>query len=124
MTVPLSEREQKILEEIEKTLYKEDPSFARETDKMVTRPEGKSKARIGILVFLLGFGTLIAFFVTGQVIIGVLAFGAMVAGIVLVAGSASSLIPGRGERGPNPGDRLSAAARSWEERLRERYRKR
>jgi hypothetical protein len=122
--VPLSEREQRILEEIEQTLYKEDPAFARETKKIVPHAAERRKAQAGGALFFIGFSILIGFFITGSVIVGVTAFGAMVAGIVLIAGSVHTFLASKGAVPGGPSDRLSSAARSWEEKLRDRYRKR
>jgi hypothetical protein len=80
--------------------------------------------KLGSLVFLCGFALLIAFFVSrGALLLGVAAFGAMVGGIVLVAGSIRGLTSGRGL---NPGerrDRLTTAIQQWEEKLRRRYKR-
>lgn len=114
MTVPLSEREQKILDEIESHLHQEDPKLARGGHR---RPA--LSARLGAVLFLAGFAALIAFFVVQNVLLGVLAFGTMVAGIVLIAGSMrDSFVVGE-----SPAERVSRAFGRWEERLRQRNRR-
>ena len=119
--MPLSEREQRILEEIEQSLYKEDPSLARKRRSALSRT---GKMRLGVALVLVGFGLLFAFFISGSLFLGVLAFGAMVGGIVLVAGSTRS--GGRGQMpvANGPRDRLFDALHSWEERVRRRYKRR
>lgn len=122
--MPLSDREQRILEEIEKTLYKEDPAFAEDVQPGPSRRE-RRKAQLGAALTVAGFITLIVFFATSAVLVGVLAFGAMVGGIVMVVGSLRSRFnddddPTR----PGFNARFGSFARSWEERLRDRYRKR
>ncbi len=120
--MPLSEREQRILEEIEKTLYKEDPAFAEDVERGGSRHDRRT-ARLGAALTVAGFITLILFFITSAVLVGVIAFGAMVAGIVLVVGSLRSRFSDDATRvGIN--ERFGSLARSWEERLRDRYRKR
>jgi hypothetical protein len=124
--VPLSEREQKILQEIERDLYREDPGFARDVHKR-PRLQGATRARLGVLVFLAGLLALVAFFVVTlktesglSLLLGVAGFGAMVAGIVMFVGSIRSQAASQSR----PRERLAGAVRRWEERIRERYRDR
>lgn len=124
MTVPLSEREKRILDEIEKNLYQEDPQFARDVKPERPRSADRRRMQVGILLFLVGFATLIGFFATGNVVVGVLAFGAMVGGIVVIAGSIKGSATANGARGPALGERISQNVRAWEERFRQRYRRR
>jgi hypothetical protein len=120
--VPLSEREQRILDEIEKSLYQEDP-FARES---APRPHGKpaGSARRGAALFVAGLLVLFAFFMTKQVWVGAIAFGSMVWGIVVLAGAfrASSPTPGRTVN--DVGDRIGRVAGEIERRLKQRYKRR
>jgi hypothetical protein len=122
--VPLSEREQRILEEIEKNLYQEDPSFARDVRRRSPRMDEVRRARLGVFIFLCGFALLIGFFVSRSVLVGVVAFGAMVGGIVLVAGAIKGLASGRGMPSGIRRDRLTTMIHAWEQRLRRRYRRR
>lgn len=124
MTVPLSEREKRILEEIEKSLYQEDPKFARDVKRESPRMADRRRVQAGALLFLVGFATLIAFFVTGSIVVGVLAFGAMVGGIVVIAGSIMGSVAPRRPAGQGFGDRITQNMRAWEERFRQRYRRR
>ncbi|HYP23346.1 MAG TPA: DUF3040 domain-containing protein [Actinomycetota bacterium] len=123
--MPLSEREQRILDEIEKSLYQEDTGFARERSEK-PRPAGKAAATVrkGVAMFLAGLLVLFAFFMTKQVWVGALAFGSMVWGIVVVAGAL------RGEASSSPGrtvsdvgDRIGRAAAEFERKLKERYKR-
>ncbi len=116
--MPLSEREQKILEEIERDLYREDPSFARDVHSTRTGLSTAARARLGGALFVAGLCSLFAFFAKQWLALGVVAFGAMVAGVVLVAGSLRA--PG-GDASPVR-ERLSSLWRHWEARFRERYR--
>lgn len=116
----LSDREQRIFDEIEKSLYKDDPDFVR---KIRREPRGRSHKvgiRPGIVTFVAGFLVLIAFFATGMVLVGVVAFAAMVAGIVMIASAARSLAalerPATGW--------VRGAAERWERRLRDRRHRR
>ncbi|MFN2488208.1 MAG: DUF3040 domain-containing protein [Actinomycetota bacterium] len=117
--MPLSEREQKILEEIERDLYREDPTFARDVRR--TRPglPKASRTRLGAILFLAGFCMLFAFFANRWLVLGVVAFGAMVGGVVLMAGSVRELTT---KQHP-PRERLGQALRTLEERIRGRYKR-
>ena len=117
--MPLSEREQKILEEIEKNLHSEDPRFARVVGGS-SRTTHRNNIKLGLLIFFLGLGLLIAFFLSGALFVGVLAFGTMVGGIVMAAGS----LGGLASSGRTQKERLSSAFSDWERRLRERYKRR
>jgi hypothetical protein len=121
--VPLSDREQQILEEIEKNLYDEDPRFARATRRARPRYDGSKRARLGALLFVAGLGTLLVFFVTQLILVGVLAFGGMVAGIVLVLGSSSGLVNSGREGGRDASAKLKGSLKNFEQRLRNRHKR-
>ncbi len=117
--MPLSEHEQRILDEIEKNLYQEDPRFARDVGRREPRFSVGNRVRLGKIMFILGFAFLIGFFVSRWLFVGVLSFGCMVGGIVLVAGSIRGVtVAGRGGR-----DRLAQLVERWEERIRRRYKR-
>ena len=118
--MPLSDREQQILAQIEEHLYEEDPDFARRT--VGTERKVRDRARLGLAVFLAGLVALVAFFITGLIPLGVVAFASMVAGIILVVGSLRSFLTYR--RHGRPGERVSQALDRFEKRLRNRYRRR
>ncbi|MFN2594322.1 MAG: DUF3040 domain-containing protein [Actinomycetota bacterium] len=124
MTVPLSEREQRILEEIEKSLYHEDPEFARDVTRRAPHMDQVRKVRMGIALFVIGIVLLVAFFVSQSVIAGLLAFGAMVAGIVILVGALHVLVTERRPTTSNRRERLQRAFDDWETRLRQRYERR
>jgi Protein of unknown function (DUF3040) len=121
--VPLSEREKRILDEIEKQLYEEDPSFARTVRRRVPRMDDARRAKLGVLLFVFGLVSLLAFFVWGSLPAGVFAFAAMVAGIVLVAGSLRGLSSSQGARGSRPREQLGRMLSEWEQRVRQRYKR-
>ncbi|HEX2293870.1 MAG TPA: DUF3040 domain-containing protein [Actinomycetota bacterium] len=122
--MPLSEREQRILDEIEKSLYQEDPVFARESAQK--RPPGQTigTVRRGAALFVAGLLVLFAFFMTKQVWVGALAFGSMVWGIVIVAGALRGAASSPGRTVSDVGDRIGRAAGELERRLRQRYKRR
>jgi hypothetical protein len=117
--MPLSEREQRILEEIERNLYDEDPGFARGVRQRAPHLTRSGRLRLGALLFVAGFAILIGFFIFAKPLVGVVAFVAMVSGIVLVTGSLGGTGLGRAERRRRVGRYLEG----WEERIRRRYKR-
>lgn len=117
---PLSEHEQKILDEIEKSLTGR-PTSSPSAGGSPT--QHARRFRLGAASSIVGFLLLIAFFVTQQVIIGVVAFGAMVVGIVVMAGAASGYMVARDGTRTSARERLSRSFKGWEEALRDRYRR-
>ena len=117
--MPLSDREQQILEEMEKNLYEEDPSLAgRAPDK--APGSDQRGVKIGAAILVAGVVALIFFFGSQSIFVGVIAFAAMVAGLVILGSSLRSIFssPESGEPG-----RASRAFGDLEERLRQRYKK-
>lgn len=84
--MPLSEREQQILEDIEKHLQEQDPKFAQEVSTKRV-PAAFSNIKVGLALFAIGFIGLIGFFVTAEVAVGVLAFALMLGGGAIFANS-------------------------------------
>lgn len=121
--MPLSEREQKILEEIERNLYEEDPKFARDVRRRAPRMDEVRRIKLGAVLFASGLAVLVGFFVSQSLLIGVVAFGAMVAGIVLVAGSIRGVGPVRSRDARGRRDRLARRFEEWESRMRQRYKR-
>ncbi|MDQ3986922.1 MAG: DUF3040 domain-containing protein [Actinomycetota bacterium] len=117
--MPLSEREQRILEEIEKNLHQDDPALGRSVG--MSRTGNTRRIRLGTLIFLSGFGLLIGFFISGAVLVGVLAFGAMVTGIFIAVTAAGATVSSKRRAGK---ERLTQAVTEWERRIRQRYRRR
>lgn len=122
--MPLSEREQRILDEIEKSLYQEDPVFARDAAQEQRVDRAMASVRRGAAMFVAGLLVLFAFFMTKQVWVGLLAFGSMVWGIVVVAGGLRGAAPSPGRAVGDVGDRIGRAAGELERRLKERYKRR
>ena len=122
--MPLSEREQRILDEMEKSLHQEDPVFARREERIRRGRGAAATARRGVLMFVAGLLVLFAFFMTKQVWIGALAFGSMVWGIVVVAGSVRNAAPSPRRTVTDFGERLGRYASDLEQRLKQRYKRR
>ncbi|HJR44010.1 MAG TPA: DUF3040 domain-containing protein [Actinomycetota bacterium] len=120
--MPLSDHEQRILDEIEKSLYQEDPAFARGAKEREGSHDPKKRARMGAACLVAGFLGLLVFFYSRLVIVGVVAFAAMVLGVVLIAGAVRISTPADGLT-KGPADRLGRFFSDWEDRVRQRYKK-
>lgn len=90
--MPLSEHEQRLLEEMERNLYQNDADFVA----TVSGRRGKPNYRlivIGALLAVAGVAALVAGVIVRQPLIGVVGFGLMLGGVLLV------ISPGRSTEG-------------------------
>jgi len=78
--VPLSEHEQRLLEQIERALIDDDPKFASTVRSTDLRTRAKRKIRLSILLVVLGLAMLIGGAVGPTVALGVFGFLVMFAG--------------------------------------------
>jgi hypothetical protein len=78
--VPLSEHEQRLLEQIERALIDDDPKFASTVRSTDLRTRAKRKLRLSILLGILGLALLIGGAVSQTVALGVFGFLVMFAG--------------------------------------------
>ncbi|GAA1143208.1 DUF3040 domain-containing protein [Ornithinicoccus hortensis] len=95
--MPLSEHEQRVLEQMEQALYAEDPRFA---NQMVGKAEAKAARRrmgVGILAAILGLGLIVLGVTVQQIWVGGIGFAAM------VLGAALAFTPPRKSQGPTLG---------------------
>ena len=115
--MPLSEHEQRILEEIERRLVAEDPKFAREVGGGSSQGTALRKVKRAIVAFTLGFGLLIAgLFVPDRLIVfGIVAFAVMVASAAFIASGVKQVSQERPD---------GANRETWFSRMEERWRKR
>jgi hypothetical protein len=88
--VPLSEHEQRLLEQMEKALYAEDPKFATSLRSTGIGGAHRGRAALGVLGFLGGMGLVLAGVATAIIALGVVGFAIMLAGAVLVYSAFSS----------------------------------
>lgn len=78
--MPLSEHEQRVLEQMEQALYAEDPRFAT---SLVGKSEARAKRRraaLGLLIAIAGLGLVVLAVTMHEIWIGGLGFAAMVFG--------------------------------------------
>jgi hypothetical protein len=78
--VPLSDNEQRLLQQMEQALYAEDPKFAEGLRKPRAAQMDRSRFVVGVGSVILGLLILIAGVATTWVVVGILGFLVMVAG--------------------------------------------
>jgi hypothetical protein len=141
--VPLSEHEQRLLDQIERALYQEDPKFASTVRQTDLRTHMRRRLRRAGLVLAVGFVLLLAGVVSTQLAISVAGFVVMVGALMLAMTSWKRLGSGPSSDGgslrvvgsdgspskpskPRGGGRAGKSPRSgsFTERLEERWKKR
>ena len=110
--MPLSEQEQRLLEEMERSLYHNDADFVAGGARRRGRPT-YSMVVTGVLIVLVGFAALIAGVVIRQPVVGVFGFLAMFAGVLV------ALTPGRSHQAgtgrPASTNATRSAGSSWDD---------
>ncbi|MFE6966074.1 MULTISPECIES: DUF3040 domain-containing protein [unclassified Agromyces] len=104
--MPLSEQEQRLLEEMERNLYRNDADFVHAVGGVRGRRPNYRAIVLGVLLAVAGVGALIIGVATQLLIIGILGFALMFAG-VLVAITPSK----RGAAAPAPSEQSSGGAK-------------
>ncbi len=120
--MPLSEHEQKMLQQMEQALYAEDPHFATRLQNPNTSAQ-RRRVLLGVVGVVLGLGLVFFGVVNAQVVFGGLGFGLM------VAGAAYALTPvrrpnpteGKGSGGPPPTPKAGKGGGSLMQRLEQRW---
>jgi hypothetical protein len=121
--MPLSEQEQRLLEEMERSLYHNDVDFVSTVGVTRLRPNYRSVV-LGVLIAVGGIGALIAGVALQQLWLGVLGFIVMFAGVLI------AITPGRGVRGsaggagrpgPGPRQRTNKSNQGFMDRLNDRW---
>jgi len=132
--VPLSEHEQRLLDQIERALYAEDPKFASTVRSTDLRTHMRRRLRRAAFLLGLGFVLLVAGLPAQQPIISVIGFVVMLAALLLAlsawkrlgGGSSSASLRSVGSTGGGGGGALKRAKErgSARDRLEERWKRR
>lgn len=85
--MPLSEHEQRLLDQIERALYQEDPKFASAVRATDLRTHMRRRLRRAAIVLVLGFGLMLTGVVTKQYAVGIAGFVVMVGALLLAMSS-------------------------------------
>ncbi|MFH9132412.1 DUF3040 domain-containing protein [Streptomyces sp. NPDC017524] len=100
--MPLSEHEQRMLEQMERALYAEDPKFATALEGSGLRTYTRKRVYQAVAGFLVGIALLMAGMVAQQIWISVVGF-------LVMLGCAVLAVTGW-RKAPKPGEQQSAAA--------------
>lgn len=104
--MPLSEQEQRLLEEMERSLYQNDADFVA----TVNPNRGRTNYSVlvaGVLIGVLGIATLVAGVIIRQPLVGILGFAIMFVGVLLAVAP-----PRRATSGPLPKESTGPASKS------------
>ncbi len=80
--MPLSEQEQRLLDEMERNLYRHDADFVATVSGSSTKPDFRAMV-IGILIAILGIAVVVTGVATRLPIVGVLGFLIMFGGVLI-----------------------------------------
>lgn len=81
--MPLSEQEQRLLEEMERNLYRNDADFVHAVGGVRGRRPGYRSIVLGVLLSVAGVGALIAGVALQLLIVGIVGFALMFAGVLI-----------------------------------------
>ncbi len=138
--MPLSEHEQRLLDQIERALYAEDPKFASTVRSTDLRTHMRRRLRRAVVVFVVGFVLLVAGVPTKSYAVGIAGFAIMFGALLLalsawkrlghgsppplrVVGEERASRPGRTPRPPRARQERGQAG-GWRGRLEERWNRR
>jgi hypothetical protein len=127
--VPLSDHEQRLLEQIERALYAEDPKFASTVSSTDLRTHARRRVRRALVLLVLGMVALLAGVMVPSTALGVAGFCIML-GSTGFAASQYKRLAGRpdlrvagstGERNARRKPRRASLLQRMEERFRRRF---
>ncbi|WP_267241219.1 DUF3040 domain-containing protein [Streptomyces sp. PR69] len=123
--MPLSEHEQRMLEQMERALYAEDPKFATALEGSGLRTYTRRRVYQAVAGFLVGIALLMAGMVAQQIWISVVGFLVMLGCAVLaVTGWRKAPKPGEQAPGDSAGRRQPRQRKSMMNRIEERWQRR
>ncbi|MFJ5528505.1 DUF3040 domain-containing protein [Streptomyces sp. NPDC093261] len=121
--MPLSEHEQRMLEQMERALYAEDPKFATALEGSGLRTYTRRRVYQAAAGFLVGIALLMAGMVAKQIWISVVGFLVMLGCAVLVV-TGWRKVPKPGEQGAAGARRQVRQRRSMMDRIEQRWQRR
>lgn len=123
--MPLSEHEQRMLEQMERALYAEDPKFASALEGSGLRTYTRRRVYQAVAGFLVGIALLMAGMVAQLIWVSVVGFLVMLGCAVLaVTGWRKAPKPGEQPAGAAPARRQGRQKRSMMDRIEQRWQRR
>ena len=119
--MPLSEQEQRLLEEMERNLYRNDADFVHAVGGVRGRRPNYRAIVLGVLLAVAGVGALIAGVALNILVIGIVGFALMFAGVLIAISPGKS---GAAAPAPNEGSAPQSKRRSgggFMDRMNERW---
>jgi hypothetical protein len=110
--MPLSEQEQRLLEEMERSLYQNDADFVATVSPRRGRPN-YTIVVVGVLIAVVGVALLVTGVIIQQPLVGVLGFAVMFVGVLL------AVAPPRRDAGAEPTASTHAGHRTGSSRFME-----
>jgi hypothetical protein len=119
--MPLSEQEQRLLEEMERNLYRNDADFVHAVGGVRGRRPNYRAIVLGVLLAVAGVGALIAGVALNILIIGIVGFALMFAGVLIAItpGKSGAAAPAPSEGSAPQGKRRSGGG--FMDRMNERW---
>jgi hypothetical protein len=131
--VPLSEHEQRLLDQIERALYAEDPKFATTVRSTDLRTHMRRRIIRMVVLFVIGFVMMLVGVIVSTIAVSIIGFGIALVAMLLGANAYKRMNggpplrsvdgPPRAARGPKSKSKTKSEG-SAKERLEERWRKR
>ncbi len=122
--MPLSEHEQRLLDEMERSLYQNDADFVAKVGGARVRPTYRAVV-LGILLAVVGVGVLLTGVFIQAIVVGILGFALMLAGVLLaITPSRTKASRAKSGAGVADGPRARPVQSGFMDRLGERWDKR
>ena len=118
--MPLSEQEQRLLEEMERSLYHNDADFVASVGVSRLRPNYRSIA-IGVLLAVAGIVALITGVAIAQLWLGVLGFIVMFGGVLIAVTPGKAIRPLAGPSSPGVRPTQAKSTQGFMDRLNDRW---
>ncbi|MBU6244394.1 MAG: DUF3040 domain-containing protein [Actinomycetales bacterium] len=122
----LSEHEQRLLEQMEKALYAEDPKFATSLRSPGLGRASRGRAALGVFGVILGMGVMLAGVAVPLPALGVLGFAIMLVSAVIAYAAfraPAASVEGEAEQ-PGPAPKQARTRSPFMDRMEDRWRKR
>lgn len=125
--MPLSEHEQRLLEQMERALHAEDPKLASTLRHGSNRSVNGRQVFVGVLGLVIGLAGLLGGVITSLVVLGVIGFLVMLGGALLIGSafrSTSESAPTDAANPPTTAKARQSSSHGFMDKMEERWRKR
>lgn len=119
--MPLSEQEQRLLEEMERNLYRNDADFVHAVGGVRGRRPNYRAIVLGILLAVAGVGALIAGVALQLLIVGIVGFALMFTGVLLAITPSKRGAAAAPPADPSTASKASRSSGGFMDRLNERW---